>query len=108
MFACIFFFSIQKENLEVPHRKVMVCVISFGDGLNRQINAAFNLHYLLSLLRRPHLHMKSFPNTFQKLNICKLKIHPYTWKRRCLHKNILCFCIFSTTKVDEIASVILF
>lgn len=67
MFVCIFF-TTQKEKLQVPHRKVMFCAISLGDGLNRQIKAVFNLHYLLSLLRRPHLHMKSFPNIFQKLN----------------------------------------
>lgn len=104
------FFTIQKEKLEVPHRKVMFCAVSFGDGLNRQINlnAVFNLHYLLSLLRRSHLHMKSFPNIFQKLNSCKLKIQPYTWKTRCLHKHIFCFCFFSSTQVDEKASVILF
>lgn len=105
-----FVVTTQKEKLEVPHRKVIFCATYFGDGLNRQmnLNAVFNLHYLLSLLRRPHLHMKSFPNIFQKLNSCKLKIQPYTWKTRCLHKHVFCFCFFSSTLVDEIASVILF
>lgn len=107
----VLFFTAEKEKLELPHRKVTFCVTSFGDGLNRQINlnAVFNLNYLLSPLRRPHLHMKSFPNIFQKLNSCKLKIQPYTWQKdmSAQHKHTFCFCLFSSAKADEIASVIL-
>lgn len=105
MLGVLFCFS------QLPHRKVTFCVTSLGDGLNRQINlnAVFNLNYFLSLLRRPHLHMKSFPNIFQKLNSCKLKIQPYTWQKdmSAQHKHTFCFCFFSSAKADEIASVIL-
>lgn len=111
VFCCCCFVSLwYRKMFKVPHRKIMFYATSFGAQLNWQINlhAVFNLHYLLLLLRRPHLHMNSFPNVFQKLKSCKLKIHPYTWKRRCLRKYIFCFCIFSSTLVDEKASVTLF
>lgn len=96
----------QKEKLEVPHREVMLCARSSGDGLKWQMKAVFNLHYLLSLLRRPRLHMKSFPKLFQILSPCKLKIQLYTWKEMSAGTHLL-FSL-SSTKVDETVSVILF
>lgn len=101
-----FFVWTQKEKLEAPHRKVMLCATSSGDGLKRQIKAILNLHYLLSLLRRPRLHMKSFPKLFQILSPCKLKIQLHTWKEMSAGTHLL--FLLSFTKVDETVSVILF
>lgn len=35
----------QKERLEVPHRKVMLCATPSGEGLKKHITAVFNLIY---------------------------------------------------------------
>lgn len=105
--VCFFFLVwFNTEKLEVPHRKVMLCATSSGDRLKRQIKAAFNLHYLLSLLRRPRLHMKSFPKLFQILSPCKFKIQLHTWKEMSAGTCLL-FSL-SSTNVDETVSVILF
>lgn len=104
--VCLFVFFQHRKDFKSPHRKVMFYATPFGAGFNWQINlyTALNLHCLLLLLRRPHLHVNSFLRVFQKLNSCKLKIQSYTWKKRWLRKHIFCFCFFSSTKVDERAS----